>query len=168
MQDDPLQRLGAEKKIFSKRHQHSDPKPLAKRHCNHDITSVDDHPRHFQNQHGHDELFYLRDASLQDKIKSWRKNALTSHLRCDLHSLTVDQAYQRMNKALQQAQEQKYRTILFIHGKALHSDRAAIKSMLAGELKHKPDVLSYWSAPPSHGGSGALFCLIKNKKENHV
>ncbi len=171
MQDDPLDDLGATQKITHKRHHYSEPSPLIPRHSSDPLEARDQscNPHHTPiPSSGLDEIFYLREPSLQNQCKGWKKKALQSHLTCDLHELTLVQAEKKVEDYLIKANSLGYSALLFIHGKARHSPVAALKSQLAGQLQSHPRVLAYWSAPASHGGTGALFCFIQNNKEDHV
>lgn len=171
MQNNPLDDLGATKKITHKRHHYSEPSPLIPRHSS-DQLELRDQSTNLQNtpipSSGLDELFYLREPSLQNQYKRWKKKALQSHLTCDLHELTLVQAEKKVEDYLIKASTLGYSALLFIHGKARHSPVAAVKSLLAGQLQSHSRVLAYWSAPASYGGTGALFCFIQNNKEDHV
>jgi DNA-nicking Smr family endonuclease len=60
------------------------------------------------------------------------------------------------------------RCVLLIHGRGLHSGPSgpALRSALVEYLCHQPlskHVLAFTSAPPRHGGAGALIVLLRRR-----
>lgn len=155
---DPIERIHSNKHIFN------DPKPLEVRPTHTEAESKP-WPKHIDSVNGSETLFYLSHPQLASEVKFWKQRALKDYQRCDLHGQTQAEAFQTLCRAIQEAKQAQRQTLLFIHGKSLHNHHAPIKSMLAGELKVHRDVLAYWTAPPSLGGTGALICIIKKNKE---
>lgn len=154
--------------IPHKRLYFSQSKPLKKRHQPSESTPPTDHQHppipSYSPIAGDDTIAYFKDQSLQSQKKKWMKLKPTQTI--DLHGMTLDEANVHIHESLQHAYQAHHRIILFIHGKALTQSAAPLKSMLAATLEQHPHVLAYWSAPNHLGGTGALFCIIKNNKDS--
>jgi DNA-nicking Smr family endonuclease len=107
-------------------------------------------------------LFY-QDPSINHKIiRKLRQGQYNSEAKLDLHGCTVQQAAQLVSNFLDDCCEKQKRYALIIHGKGKN---ARIKTQLASWLLQNPYVLAYCSAQPKHGGTGALYLLLKNPKK---
>ena len=93
----------------------------------------------------------------------------------DLHGLTLSEANEKVREIILSCSEKKYREILLITGKGLHSrDDDVYKSSRLSKLRYsvpeyinsKPEIskliISVVNPSPNEGGDGAL--LIKLKK----
>ena len=80
----------------------------------------------------------------------------------DLHRHTVKEARVAVFRFFQQAEAKAWRTVLIAHGRGENSPTPArIKSYLAHWLGQLPQVIAYHSADRRHGGTGAVFVLLK-------
>ena len=119
---------------------------------------------------------FLDDNSrIPDKdLNSQLKNSNTVY-RFDLHGFTLVEANKKVKKVIISCSEKKYKEILFITGKGLHSkDDDVYKSSKMSKLRYSvPDYInsepeisklisSIITPSQKHGGEGAL--LIKLKK----
>ncbi len=87
--------------------------------------------------------------------------------RLDLHRMTVAEARKEVFGFIGEAMNYDLRTIIILHGKGeRNAERQAIlKSYVAKWLKELPCILAYHSAIKQHGGTGAVYALLK-KSEN--
>lgn len=84
----------------------------------------------------------------------------------DLHRHTVREARQAVFEFFALAQHKGWRTILISHGRGERSPTPArIKSYVAHWLGQLPDVNAYHSAAAHHGGTGAVYVMLKKTPE---
>lgn len=97
-------------------------------------------------------------------LRKLRRSAWPIQDRLDLHGLHSDAARRLLQEFLHQANEQKLRCVLVIHGKGLNSlsGEAILKIRTRHWLMQHPCVLAYCDATPQTGGSGAVLVLLKN------
>ena len=121
---------------------------------------------------------YIKNPSdLYDKEKNNQKNQeRKERFRFDLHGHTLDEANQRVRDIIFSCVKQKYKEIIFITGKGLHStsDKDAYVSKDLSKLKYsvpnfiKSDddlnkfVFSISDADIKDGGEGAILVKLRN------
>ena len=121
---------------------------------------------------------YIRNPSdVYDKDKNNKNNQVRKErFRFDLHGHTLDDANQRVRDIIFSCVKQKYKEILFITGKGLHStsDNDAFASKDFSKLKYSvPDfiksdedlnkfVFSISDADIKDGGKGAILVKLRN------
>ena len=84
--------------------------------------------------------------------------------RVDLHGLTIDEAYNKVKLLFDRAELNNYRCLLIITGKGLHSRNQTIKQSIIEWFKEpyfSNKIIKYTDAQKIHGGSGAIYVLIK-------
>lgn len=83
--------------------------------------------------------------------------------RLDLHRMTVDEARKEVFAFVQSCYQYELRTVLILHGKGeRNADNVALlKSHLAVWLPQMDMVLAAHSAQKHHGGTGAVYVLLK-------
>jgi len=80
----------------------------------------------------------------------------------DLHGCTVKEARIEMFEFLNVALAKGWRTLLIAHGRGeLSATPARIKSRVAHWLEQIPEVIAFHSAQNRHGGTGAVYALLK-------
>lgn len=86
----------------------------------------------------------------------------------DLHGVTLEQAWQACSAFLWQSYQQNYRCVLIVHGKGRgygpSEDMGIIKANIGRWLASHPVVMGFHTALPKHGGSGAIYILIKKNR----
>ena len=121
---------------------------------------------------------YIKNPSdVYDKDKNNRINKVRKErFRFDLHGYTLDEANQKVRDVIFSCVKNKYKEILFITGKGLHStsDSDAYVSKDFSKLKHsvpnfiKSDedlnkfVISISDANIKDGGEGAILVKLRN------
>ena len=123
------------------------------------------------------ETYIKNPSDVYDKEKSNKKNQVTKdRFKFDLHGHTLDAANQRVRDIIFSCVKKKYREILFITGKGLHStsDNDAYVSKDFSKLKYSvPDfiksdgdlnkfVFSVSDADIKDGGEGAILVKLRN------
>lgn len=102
--------------------------------------------------------------------RRFKKGAIRPDVSIDLHGTGLAGAYQRLDAALEQAVHQHLRVILLVTGKPRAHDRAsgqgrgAIATVVRDWLsasRHASRIAAIRNAHPRHGGSGALYIILK-------
>lgn len=83
----------------------------------------------------------------------------------DLHGLNIEQARLAVSQFIALNQSEGNKCLIIVHGKGSISNPPRLKSMINHWLPQIPDVLAFCSAQRRHGGTGAVYILIKNKKK---
>lgn len=98
------------------------------------------------------------------------KGGIVPDINVDLHGSGLSGAYARLDGALEQAIAQKFKILLLVTGKARSHDRAsgegrgAIASVVRDWLaasRHASQIAAVRVAHPRHGGTGALYIILK-------
>lgn len=80
----------------------------------------------------------------------------------DLHGKNVEESRARVFEFLHLAQAKGWRSVLIAHGRGVRSETPArIKSFVAHWLVEHPEVNAFHSAERRHGGTGAVYVLVK-------
>ena len=98
----------------------------------------------------------------------FRRGELAIDARLDLHGLTQAEAHRRLDGFVARAAAAGTRMLLVITGKGERGTgvlRDGVPRWLA-EPGLRPLVLAIAHAQPKHGGGGALYVLLRKKREN--
>jgi len=108
---------------------------------------------------------HFRRNGIQDSVyKKLRLGKYPIQAHLDLHNFTLDQARNEVLRFIGKCLKLEIRSVIIIHGKgAYQKTPALIKSYLVASLKEMNEVLCFHSAQPYHGGTGAVYVLLKNK-----
>jgi len=97
----------------------------------------------------------------------------------DLHGLTLDQAWRRLDFALEEAIAIGTRVLLVITGKAprdpsagrVSADRDRARGMIRATLddwigasRHRAAIAAVRGAHPRHGGTGAVYVVLRRRR----
>jgi DNA-nicking Smr family endonuclease len=100
------------------------------------------------------------------KLKQGRYEAQS---RLDLHRMTVEIARREIFEFILQCQQLGLRSVLLIHGKGSSSADKERSSILKGCVDHwlreLEIVQAFHSAQPQHGGTGALYVLLRKSED---
>lgn len=110
-----------------------------------------------------EELHY-RSAGVQDTVyRRLRRGTYHFGDELDLHGLRVDAAREAVRAFLNESRERNIRCVRIIHGKGLGSDNRGpvLKQWVDGWLRRRSEVLAFCSAQPRHGGTGAVYVLLR-------
>jgi DNA-nicking Smr family endonuclease len=106
------------------------------------------------------------DKRLAERLK---RGQLPIEATLDLHGLTQEDAHRRLDGFLAAASAAGRRCVLVITGKGVWREAAGVlRESVPRWLNEAPNrgrVLALASAQPRHGGSGALYVLLKRRRE---
>jgi len=111
------------------------------------------------------------DASSHEKLKRGR---MKIEGRIDLHGYTLEAGHKALADFIQRAYERELRTIIVITGKGVGKSgdgeaRATLRQSVPRWLNEpalRKRILAFSQAQPQHGGSGALYVLLKRRRES--
>lgn len=108
------------------------------------------------------------DRKLDKKLKSGN---FVADIKVDFHGLKLDEAFNYLISTVKYAYENGLKFILVITGKGYGTKlgKDSIKSQIEHWMTH-PDISSrvvkYVDAQPKDGGLGAIYVLVKSRKNN--
>ena len=98
-----------------------------------------------------------------------RRGALTIDARLDLHGLNQAEAHTALERFLTASAARGRRCVLVITGKGLRDgQRGVLREAVPRWLNEAPNrarLLAVMPAQPKHGGAGALYVLLKRKRD---
>jgi len=109
-----------------------------------------------------EKLSYYRSGIQTKMLKRLRNGKLPIEGKLDLHGLSVTHARQEVSLFLQHCQTAGKKCVIIVHGKSTINQHPILKSMLNRWLRQIPAVLAFSSSLAQHGGTGAVYVLIKN------
>ncbi len=114
-----------------------------------------------------DEVSFRRDGIQHGVFKKLRLGQYELEARLDLHRMTVEEARQEVFNFVRECMRLGVRSALITHGKGERNpDRIAIiKSYVAKWLPELPDVMAFHSARPHHGGTGAVYVMLRKNQQ---
>lgn len=114
-------------------------------------------------------LDFKRPGIQNGVYKKLRLGKYDVEARLDLHRLTVKQARDETHNFVKEAMELGLRTLLIMHGKGQRKSEvertAVLKGYINRWLQDLDDVQAFHSAQPVHGGTGAVYVLLKKSLE---
>jgi len=113
-------------------------------------------------------LSFMRSGIQHGVFRKLRQGAYPVDAVLDLHQLTVEQARQEVIRFIRGCMTHDVRTALINHGKGgRHPGRPAamLKSYVAKWLPQFPEVMAYHSAQGFHGGTGAVYVLLRKSEK---
>lgn len=129
------------------------------------LTTEDDNPLtlgEVPQLHPHDVLTWKKDGVQNEVFTKLRTGGYELEAQLDLHGLSVKEARVAVYKLLQFALAKGFRSALIAHGRGERSQTPArLKSYLAYWLEAHDDVLAFHSAQRFHGGTGAVYALLR-------
>jgi len=113
-----------------------------------------------------DILFFARPGLQQRQLQRLRRGQLAAGAELDMHGMNAAVARQAFNNFIALCSERHVRCVRIIHGKGTGSSGAApvLKNRLNSWLRQHHDVLAFSSAQPRHGGTGALYVLLRSAR----
>lgn len=103
----------------------------------------------------------LRRDAKPATIQALRKAQVGARETLDLHGLRAQEAEDRLGRFLRESQRSGVRRVCVVHGRGIHSDGAPVLADVVvrtlTEGMGAPLVVAFVTAPPSHGGPGALL-----------
>ncbi len=110
----------------------------------------------------YDELAWKKDGVQTEVFNKLRNGGYPIERQLDLRGLTVEQARDAVRRFIETARGAGVRAVLIAHGRGERSATPArLKSFVAHWLEHWDVVLAFHSAQRQHGGTGAVYCLLR-------
>ena len=113
-----------------------------------------------------DTLHFAR-SGLQHKLMQRLQRGQVPLEAClDLHQQTTAQAMASVMQFIDTCIDQGKRCVCIIHGKGHFSQtgQPVLKNFINQWLRTQRNVLAFHSAKPKHGGTGAIYVLLKGKR----
>ena len=119
-------------------------------------------------------LDFKRPGIQHGVYKKLRMGRYEIDARLDLHRMTVKQAREEVKQFIDEAGKLGLRTLLILHGKGQRKVEKENTAILKGYVNHWLQQLemvqAFHSAQPVHGGTGAVYVLLRKsadkKREN--
>lgn len=111
-----------------------------------------------------EEFLYWAATGIQDsQMRRLKAGQINFEGSIDLHGMTVNQSRELIWEFIAEAAKRQIRCIRVTHGKALRKDKSKpiIKSYVNTWLRQHPQVLGFSSCLAKHGGTGAVYILLK-------
>ena len=110
-----------------------------------------------------DELYWARDGVQDGQLRKLKAGQVPFEGSLDLHGMSVEKAREILWDFFAEAARMEVRCVRVTHGKAARTDgkRPMIKSHVNTWLRQHPQVLGFTSCTARHGGTGAVYVLLK-------
>ena len=110
-----------------------------------------------------DSLTYCRPGVRQRTFRKLARGKFSIQDELDLHGMTVVEARQTLADFIAHAIARDFTCVRVVHGKGLGSGLAGpvLKRHVDGWLRRWDEVLAFASTRPNHGGTGAIYVLLK-------
>lgn len=97
------------------------------------------------------------------EIRKLKRGEYAVRDRRDLHGITVAAASDSVRWFIENSRHRGYRCICIVHGRGSHSEggTSVLKTRVREWLRSNAAVLAYTDAPPSDGGAGAVYVLLR-------
>ena len=109
-------------------------------------------------------ISYHVDGVQPRTLRKLKAGKLTIDDHLDLHGLNIEQARHVMSQFIEFNQSMGSKCLILVHGKGSINNPPRLKSMINHWLPQISSVLAFCSAQRQHGGTGAVYILIKSKK----
>jgi DNA-nicking Smr family endonuclease len=108
------------------------------------------------------EWSYVAPGVDRRELRKIRRGDYTPGARLDLHAQTVVEAVANVNQLIDSGRRRN-RCVCIVHGRGLHSkgNEPVLKKRVRESLRRHAAVLAYADAPPTDGGSGAVYVLLR-------
>jgi len=114
-------------------------------------------------------LEFKRPGVQNGVFRRLKQGRYESEARLDLHRLTAADARKELFEFIEESHTLGLRTVMVIHGKGQTSAERERSSILKGCTDHwlrELDIVqAFHSAQPQHGGTGAVYVLLRKSEE---
>lgn len=109
------------------------------------------------------EQLFVRPGLQQKHVRRLRRGQMAIEAEADLHGMRAREAQALLQDFLGECRDAGLRCVRVIHGKGRGSagGAAVLKWEVDGWLRRDDRVMAFATAQPRHGGSGALYVLLK-------
>ena len=113
----------------------------------------------------HETLSFRREGLQHNTFKKLRLGKMPPEADLDLHGYTVEQARDILPQFVDACVDEGIRVATITHGHGEYRDKPALlKSCVNRWLQELDQVMAFHTAQPKHGGSGATYVLLRQKK----
>jgi DNA-nicking Smr family endonuclease len=112
-------------------------------------------------------LEFKRPSVQHGVFRRLKQGKYSMDARLDLHRLTVEQARDEVFGFIREAVAYDLRNIMIVPGRGTHSNapEAILKSYVNKWLPEFEEVQAFCSAVPAHGGTGAVYIMLKKSEK---
>ena len=115
----------------------------------------------------YDTLAFKKNGLQEGVYRKFRLGKYNMDARLDLHKRTVDQARKEVFQFIEDAMKYDLRNLIILHGKGeAEATPALLKSWVNKWLPQFDDVLAYHSAQQHHGGTGAVYVMLRKSERS--
>lgn len=113
-----------------------------------------------------DPLFFARPGLQQRLLQRLRRGQLPIGAELDLHGMIAASAHNTVAQFLANSRDRSIHCVSIIHGKGYggRSDAPILKNHLNHWLRQHHDVLAFCSSRQDHGGTGAVYVLLRTRR----
>ena len=110
-----------------------------------------------------DPLYWAANGVQEGQMRKLKLGQIPFDGSLDLHGMTVEKARDTLWAFLAEATKLEIRCVRVTHGKAVRMDgrKPMIKSHVNTWLRQHPQVLGFTSCVAKHGGTGAVYVVLK-------
>lgn len=110
-----------------------------------------------------DALFWAGNGVQEGQMRKLKLGQIPFDGSLDLHGMSVEKARDTLWEFLAEATKLEIRCVRVTHGKAVRTDgrKPMIKSHVNTWLRQHPQVLGFASCVAKHGGTGAVYVMLK-------
>jgi DNA-nicking Smr family endonuclease len=110
-----------------------------------------------------DALYWARDGVQDSQLRRMKAGQIAFEGSLDLHGMSVEKARTTLREFLTEALRLEIRCVRVTHGKAARLDgkKPMLKSHVNTWLRQHDKVLGFTSCIAKHGGTGAVYVLLK-------
>ncbi|MEM7252611.1 MAG: Smr/MutS family protein [Pseudomonadota bacterium] len=162
----PVRRLPTDDRVAPHRTPRS-PHPKA-RELNNDVAPpMPERERPWNESLRGDVVDFHRPGIQRRALRRLRRGQWRPDANLDLHGKTAREAEPALYRFLARCQGEDIRCIRIVHGKGISSPggRPVLKARVITWLKQHPEVNAFCSAPASDGGTGAMYVLLRARRE---
>jgi len=112
-----------------------------------------------------EELLFARPGLQHSVLRKLRRGHYAVEAHLDLHGQTVAQAREQVARFLRDARGLGKRCVRIVHGKGKSSTGKlpVLKGKVNSWLRQRDEVLAFSSCPPTDGGTGAVYVLLRRR-----
>lgn len=110
-----------------------------------------------------DPLYWAGNGVQEGQMRKLKLGQISFEGSLDLHGMSVEKARDTLWEFIAEANKLEVRCVRITHGKAVRMDgrKPMIKSHVNTWLRQHPQVLGFTSCLAKHGGTGAVYVLLK-------
>jgi len=110
-----------------------------------------------------DALYWAGNGIQESQMRKLKLGQIPFEGSLDLHGMSVEKARDTLWEFIAEANKLEVRCVRVTHGKAVRMDgrKPMIKSHVNTWLRQHPQVLGFTSCQAKHGGTGAVYVLLK-------